>query len=121
MTTTTEQAIKKYHENYDNDLYKAATDGKSADYANRLIDTAMAYCNHPFYPMNTVIIYWNETATDFLANFRSPMFNHIPRFKWIERGYCPDCARKLSESGYCLDCHITPALDHPDYQKWLAN
>lgn len=118
--TTTEQAMKKYHENYDNDLYKAATDGKSVNYANKLIDTAMAYCNHPAYPINTVKTYWNETATDFLVNFRSPMFNHIPKFKRIEKGFCPDCDGSLSESGYCPDCHIQPALD-PDYQKWLAN
>ncbi len=46
------------------------------------------------------------------------VFNPVPRFKRIERGVCPDCDGKLSDSGYCTDCHITPALD-PDYQKWL--
>lgn len=115
---TTEQAMKRWHENYDNDLYLAAVEGKSVEYANQLIDTSMAYCNHPSYQIASVKTYWNETSTEFLVNFRFPQFNHIPKFKRIANGFCPDCDGFLSDNGNCLDCHITPALD-PDYQKWL--
>ncbi len=117
--TLTDQAMQRYHENYENDLYLAAVEGKSVRYANQLIDTAMAYCNHPAYPITSVKTYWNETATDFLTNFRNPAFNPVPKFKRIANGFCPDCDGKLTDNGYCLDCHITPALD-PDFQEWIA-
>jgi hypothetical protein len=67
---TIEQAYKKYHANYDNALYRAATDDKSTEYANQLIDTAMVYCGHPFFSIETVKTYWNETAKAFLAKFQ---------------------------------------------------
>ena len=43
----------KYHAAYDNTLYHAATNGKSSEYANRLIDFALALCGDSFYSMPT--------------------------------------------------------------------
>jgi hypothetical protein len=44
-----QRASQHYHAHYDNDLYKAATASSTTKRANRLLNTAMALCEHPHY------------------------------------------------------------------------
>jgi len=39
----------KYNELCDKDIYKAAVEGESAEYANQLIDAALAQCGDPYF------------------------------------------------------------------------
>ena len=45
-------AMKRYHSRYNNELYRQATEGKSVEYANALIDEALALCGHPYYRLS---------------------------------------------------------------------
>jgi len=61
-------ASQKYLERFDNDVYRSATIGKSARYANELLDNAMALCGNPSY--RVTFRKWNESAQDFLELFQ---------------------------------------------------
>jgi hypothetical protein len=63
-------AYDLYHERYDNNLYVAATRGKSVLYANQVIDAAMALCGHPDYTFPCYRTFCTETL-EFLAAFVS--------------------------------------------------
>lgn len=41
-------AVARYNARFDNDLYRNVTRGKSIEYCNALIDTAMAFCGCPY-------------------------------------------------------------------------
>jgi len=43
------KALQLYNERYDNDVYTAAVDGQSAEYANELLDDAYALCGSPWF------------------------------------------------------------------------
>ena len=65
-----DEAMKKYHERYDNELYKAATDGRDPVYCNRLIDNALALSGHPDYKLDRYE--WSEEALAWLEKFVEP-------------------------------------------------
>ena len=60
-------AMDRYNQNFDNASYLAATSGKSARYANALIDEAMALCGHPAYKVS--YRNWSEDALRHLSAF----------------------------------------------------
>ena len=61
------RAMNRYHKFYDNETYKAATEGKSSEYGNALIDEAMALCGAPDYKVSNRE--WDEKAMAHLAKF----------------------------------------------------
>ena len=60
-------AMQKYHRGFVNDVYRSAVEGKSAGYANALIDEALALCGHPYYRLS--YRRWAQSAQDFLKLF----------------------------------------------------
>lgn len=62
-----QSAMNKYNNNYDNDLYRKATENKSNKYANALIDEALALCGSPFFKMSNRK--WSPEAENFLNKF----------------------------------------------------
>ena len=64
---TEEYANKRYHQAYDNELYTVATTGKSIEYANALIDEALALCGSPYYKLSRR--QWSSNAIEFLKRF----------------------------------------------------
>ena len=60
-------ALARYHALYVNDAYKLAVAGKSVEYANALIDEALAICGHPHYRLSRR--HWAEPAQTFLEGF----------------------------------------------------
>jgi len=63
----TRYAMQRYHARFNNVAYIAATEGKSVQYANALIDEAMAICGHPYYKLSHRR--WAAEAQDFLKTF----------------------------------------------------
>jgi hypothetical protein len=63
----TEAAMARYHQAYDNDVYLEATEGKSVDRCNHLLDSAMALCNHPRFAFQDLT--WDAAEWRFLALF----------------------------------------------------
>jgi len=61
------QAQKVYNSAFDNHLYTMATQGKGTQYANALIDEAMALCGSPFHKMSNRR--WSVKAVAFLERF----------------------------------------------------
>jgi hypothetical protein len=64
----TAKAAERYHKHYHNVLYLLATDGKSYDRANELVDAALAICGYPGFVCNPDIE-WDEREKRFLALF----------------------------------------------------
>jgi len=62
-----EQANKRYHARFNNDLYRAATKDRTCQYANALIDEAMALCGDPYFKLS--YRNWSAAAEAFLAEF----------------------------------------------------
>ncbi len=60
-------AMRRYHRRYVNTVYRGATDRKSVEYANALIDEALAICGHPQYKLSRR--WWAEPALAFLRLF----------------------------------------------------
>ena len=60
-------AMQAYHGRFDNDVYRYATEGKSVEYANALIDEALAICGHPSYKLSRRR--WAQPAGAFLRLF----------------------------------------------------
>jgi len=61
------RAMNKYNQLYDNALYAQAVNGKSNQYANQLINNALALCGHPHYRMSDRK--WSQDAFRFLMVF----------------------------------------------------
>ena len=61
-------AMKRYHAHYHNDLYRDAVEGKSVEYANALIDEALAICGHPYYKLSRRR--WAKPARAFLQLYK---------------------------------------------------
>ena len=59
-------ATRIYNERYDNNLYREATRGQSNEYANELIDAALALCGCPYFYSTRD---WNRAAYNFLVKF----------------------------------------------------
>jgi hypothetical protein len=68
--TQSRMAMLRYHSHFDNERYRTATDGKSAQYANALIDEALAICGHPWYGLSHRR--WSAAAQSFLKRFETP-------------------------------------------------
>jgi hypothetical protein len=62
-----QRALKKYNALYDNTLLAAAKEGHDENYANLLIDDALAICGSPLYVLSRQA--WDEKALRFLAQF----------------------------------------------------
>ena len=60
-------ATVKYSSRFFAHLYNAATKGKSTEYANALIDDALALCGSPFHKLSRR--HWGEKALLFLDPF----------------------------------------------------
>jgi hypothetical protein len=65
--TQSKMAMLRYHSRFDNERYRTATDGKSVQYANALIDEALAICGHPWYRLSHR--HWAAEAEGFLKRF----------------------------------------------------
>jgi hypothetical protein len=63
----TQAAMQKYNGLYSNKFYLAATAEKTTEYANALIDEAMALCGHPRFKLSNRR--WSDAALAFLAEF----------------------------------------------------
>ena len=61
------RAQNVYNMHFDNVRYTAATQGKSTQYANALIDEAMALCGSPYHKMSDRR--WSTEAVAFLERF----------------------------------------------------
>ena len=60
-------AMARYNQRYDNHLYQLATQSKSNQHANALINEAMAICGSPYYKLSRRR--WSSAALDFLTLF----------------------------------------------------
>jgi hypothetical protein len=94
-------ALKRYHEAYNNTLYTEAIAGKTTQYANRLIDEALAICGDPFYTPSRARL--GDKAQRWLGHF-AQIAQYYPRLDketgcWIvwRYGHGPE---KENTSGY---------------------
>jgi hypothetical protein len=62
-----QKATKKYHAHFNNVLYTKAIQGKTTQYANALIDEALALCGSPHYKVS--FRNWSQEAIAFLKPF----------------------------------------------------
>lgn len=70
-------ATERYHACFDNQAYKAATEGKTTAYANALTGEAMALCGSPYYSSSNRA--WGEAARSYLYLFCIPPAPEEPR------------------------------------------
>ena len=61
------KAMKKYNALYNNVTFTKATQGKSTQYANALIDESLAICGSPYYKLS-----YRRWGKDALAHLASP-------------------------------------------------
>jgi len=61
------KALTFYHSRYVNHTYSRATHGKSSNYANALINEALAVCGAPSYRLSRRR--WSQAALTFLKLF----------------------------------------------------
>jgi len=60
-------AMNRYNQKYNNNSFQVATNGKSSEYANALIDEALALCGSPFYKLSSRN--WGSEAIAHLRKF----------------------------------------------------
>ncbi len=70
-----EEAMERYHERYNNDIYRAAigfvpyTDQGKVSHTNMLLDSAMALCGDPYFKYTPTM--WTQAEQTFLELFIS--------------------------------------------------
>ena len=66
-TAVEKAAMAKYHAQFESYLFTAAIKGKTTEYANALIDEAMAMSGSPYYKLSNRN--WSMKASAFLFRF----------------------------------------------------